>query len=90
VSVVAASWARIFRELGWSVRTVAGEGPVDHLLHGLAVGAPTPPTAEALDTALDGADLVVVENLCTIPLNLPAARVVADRQRGRPTGPGGT
>jgi glycosyltransferase involved in cell wall biosynthesis len=26
----------------------------------------------------------VVENLCTIPLNLPAARAVADRLRGRP------
>jgi mannosylglucosylglycerate synthase len=83
VSVVAATWARIFGELGWGVRTVAGDGPVDHLLPGLAVGAADPPTAEALDTALDGAELVVVENLCTIPLNLPAARVVADRLRGR-------
>ena len=35
-----------------------------------------PPTE--VDAALDGADLVVVENLCTIPLNLPAARAVAD------------
>ena len=30
----------------------------------------------ASTAALAGADLVVVENLCTIPLNLPAARVV--------------
>ena len=83
MSVVAATWARIFRELGWAVRTIAGEGPVDHTLLGLAVGASTPPTAEALDAALDGVDLVVVENLCTIPLNLPAARAVAERLRGR-------
>jgi glycosyltransferase involved in cell wall biosynthesis len=37
-----------------------------------------------VDAVLVDADLVVVENLCTIPLNLPAARVVADRLRGRP------
>jgi glycosyltransferase involved in cell wall biosynthesis len=84
VSVVTATWARVLQELGWSVRTVAGDGPVDHLLDGLAVGAGAPPPADAVEGALDGADLVVVENLCTIPLNLPAARVVASCLRGRP------
>ena len=34
--------------------------------------------------ALTDADLVVVENLCTIPLNLPAARAVAGILAGRP------
>jgi glycosyltransferase involved in cell wall biosynthesis len=34
--------------------------------------------------ALDGVDLVVVENLLSIPMNLPASRVVADVLRGRP------
>jgi glycosyltransferase involved in cell wall biosynthesis len=33
---------------------------------------------------LAGTDVVVVENLCTIPLNLPASRVVAEVLRGRP------
>jgi len=84
VSVVAASWCRLFREQGWDVRTVAGDGPVDHLLPGLAVGAGTAPNAEVLDAALGDVELVVVENLCTIPLNLPAARAVAARLRGRP------
>ena len=84
VSVVAATWARVLSEQGWRVRTVAGDGPVDHLLPGLAVGAATPPTASEVDAALDGVDLVVVENLCTIPLNLPAARAVTGRLRGRP------
>ena len=82
--MVAATWARVLRGLGWTIRTVAGDGPVDHLLPGLAVGSAAPPAAAALDTALAGADLVVVENLCTIPLNLPAARVVAAALRGRP------
>ena len=82
--MVADSWARVLRELGWRVRTVAGDGPVDHLVPGLAAGAAHPPTAREVDDVLAEADLVVVENLCTIPLNLPAARVMADRLRGRP------
>jgi mannosylglucosylglycerate synthase len=85
VSVVAGTWARSFEELGWSVQTVAGDGPVDHLLPGLALRATEPPTADEVSQALAGADLVVVENLCTIPLNLPAARVVARVLAGRPT-----
>jgi glycosyltransferase involved in cell wall biosynthesis len=84
VSVVAASWQRAFAELGFDVVTVAGDGPVDRQLPGLAIGAPSPPSATAVATALADADIVVVENLCTIPLNLPAARVVAGVLRGRP------
>lgn len=82
---MAATWARVLTDLGWTVRTVAGDGPVDHLLPGLAAGAAAPPSDADLDAALLGTDLVVVENLCTIPLNLPAARAVAARLRGRPT-----
>lgn len=82
--MVAATWARVFADLGWDVQTVAGEGPVDRLLPGLAMDADAPPTAAELDVALADADVVVVENLCTIPLNLPAARAVAASLRGRP------
>ncbi len=84
MSVVAGTWARALDGLGWTVRTVAGDGPVDRLLPGLAVGAGTPPSEAELAAALRGADVVVVENLCTIPLNLPAARAVATELRGRP------
>lgn len=83
--MVAATWIAALRELGWRVRTVAGDGPVDHLVPGLELGATAPPDTRRLDAALEGVDLVVVENLCTIPLNLPAARLVADRCRGRST-----
>jgi len=84
VSIVAESWRRALTELGFDVMTVAGEGPVDHLLPGLAIGAPVPPEEADLAAALAGADLVVVENLCTIPLNLPATRVVGRLLAGRP------
>lgn len=83
VSVVASSWQRALTTLGFDVVTVAGEGPVDVLLPALAIGADEPPTDAELHDALAGADLVVVENLCTIPLNLPAARAVARVLRGR-------
>ena len=60
-------------------------GPVDHLLPGLAAGADAPARRRPGWTrALKDADLVVVENLCTIPLNLPAARAVAAWLHGRP------
>lgn len=85
VSVVAASWQRALATLGFATVTVAGEGPVDRRLPGLAAGAAAePPSAGELAAALADADLVVVENLCTIPLNLPAARLVAATLRGRP------
>jgi glycosyltransferase involved in cell wall biosynthesis len=84
VSVVAATWQRVLEELGWTVTTVAGDGPVDHLVPGLEIGATEPPDPQAVADALAPADLVVVENLCTIPLNLPAARAVATMLQDRP------
>lgn len=85
VSVVARNWQRAFEQLGFSGHTVAGDGPVDRTVPGLAIGATDPPSRDDVETALADADIVVVENLCTIPLNLPAARVVADVLAGRPT-----
>jgi glycosyltransferase involved in cell wall biosynthesis len=84
VSVVATSWIRALRALGFDTITVAGEGPVDRLLPGLAIGAEVPPTTAALSDALADADLVIVENLCTIPMNVPASDMVAATLRGRP------
>ncbi|MGE0879667.1 MAG: glycosyltransferase [Acidimicrobiia bacterium] len=84
VSVVAAQWQRAFEELGWRTTTVGGGGIVNHLVPGLAIGATTSATRAELDEALDGADLVIVENLLTIPMNLDASAAVADALRGRP------
>ncbi len=84
MSVAAEHWSRVLGRLGFSVRTVAGEGSVDRLVPELAIDATRPPSVAAVRDALVGADLVVVENLCTIPMNVPAARVVAAALRGRP------
>ena len=82
--MVADSWARAFGGFGWDVRTVAGDGPVDVVVPGLAIDAADGPTHAEVEAALAGVDLTVVENLCTIPLNLPAARAVAAVLRDRP------
>ena len=84
VSVVAATWERALAELGFTVRTVAGAGPVDVRVPGLDIDAPVAPTEGEVRDALVGVDLVVVENLLSIPLNLPASRTLAAVIAGRP------
>jgi mannosylglucosylglycerate synthase len=84
VSVEAAKWAGALGTLGFTVATVAGEGTADRILGGLAIDADAPPSEEDLSLALGDADLVVVENLCSLPLNPGAADVVASCLAGRP------
>jgi glycosyltransferase involved in cell wall biosynthesis len=84
VSVVAETWRRALVELGFDVTTVAGVGTADHLVTGLAFDSNDPPSASELEAAIDGADVVIAENILSIPLNLEASRVVAAALRGRP------
>ena len=84
VSIEAAKWKAALEELGHDVVTISGEGPVDRLLPGLAIEASQPPTLVALEAALADVDLVVVENLLSLPLNPGARDVVAGVLAGRP------
>ena len=84
VAVEAAKWAGALQTLGFEVRTVAGEGSADRVVPGLAMAATEPPPPAAVRDALADADLVVVENLCSLPLNERATAVVVDVIRGRP------
>ena len=84
VSIEAAKWGDAFLQLGWDVLTVAGSGPVDILLEGLGMDAPAPPTRGELADALAPADVVVIENLCSLPLNPAAAALAAAVCAGRP------
>ena len=79
VAVEAAKWEWALRELGLVTRRVAGEfddaaRPDDTCLPFLAIDADatTAPEPAAVEAALAGADLVVVENLCSLPLNRAA------------------
>lgn len=85
VSVVADSWQRCFRELGWDTVTVAADGPVDRVVPGLGIDDTGGPDPARLRRALADADLVVAENILTIPLNLDASRALVAELAGRPT-----
>jgi mannosylglucosylglycerate synthase len=84
VSVTAAQWATALRRLGMAVRTVAGDGRADVLIPGLAVHAAAPPARARLAAALDDVDLVVVDNLCSLPMNRGVGEAVAEYLAGRP------
>lgn len=84
VSIVARLWQEMLSDIGFDMVTVAAEGPVDRLVPGLGINQPGGPDPEQFSAAVANVDLVVVENLCTIPLNLSAARTVAGALAGRP------
>lgn len=84
VSIVARLWQQMLADIGFEMVTVAAEGPVDRVVPGLGINQPEGPDPGAFSAAVADIDLVVVENLCTIPLNLPASRTVARTLAGRP------
>ena len=87
VSIEAAKWSDALRAVGFTVRTVAGEGSADVVVPGLAAGAKVTDLGSLTDevaAALGEADLVLVENLCSLPLNPEAGAAVAAALRGRP------
>ncbi|MHB8293340.1 MAG: glycosyltransferase family protein [Acidimicrobiales bacterium] len=84
VAVEAAKWARAFGRLGWRVVTVAGEGTADRLVAGLGMRARRGPRTSDVSAALAASDLVVVENLCSLPLNPAAGAAVAEVISDRP------
>jgi mannosylglucosylglycerate synthase len=87
VAVEARKWAWALGELGFHVRRVAGaiedDGrPDDTVLPGISIEAADSETTPPIDdktvaAALEGADLVIVDNLCSLPLNVEAAWSVA-------------
>ncbi|HEX5811249.1 MAG TPA: glycosyltransferase family 4 protein [Pseudonocardia sp.] len=83
VSVTAAQWVTALRRLGMHVTTVAGAGRADVLVEGLAIEAGRPPPRHRLDAALGDADLVVVDNVCSLPMNPAVGEAVAEYLAGR-------
>jgi glycosyltransferase involved in cell wall biosynthesis len=93
VAVEARKWEWALRELGFDVRRVAGElddapRADDIALPFLAIDPPddAEPVPDELASALAGADLVIVENLCSLPINPDAAGLastVLDAHEGR-------
>src|SRR5664280_382652 len=83
VAIEAKKWIDALVMLGHDVTTIAGEGSADIILPGLAIGARVPPTLNEMSHALGDADLVVVENLASLPLNIRARVVLYHALQGR-------
>ena len=84
VSVTAAQWVGALRRLGMRVRTVAGDGRPNVLLCGLALDSRRAPSRRELGAALDDADVVVADNVCSLPMNRRVGEAVATYLAGRP------
>jgi glycosyltransferase involved in cell wall biosynthesis len=83
VAIEASKWAGALVSLGHEVITVAGEGSPDRIVSGLAIGDPEGPSFAEVRSAIADADVVIVENLVSLPLNLAARNVVYDALEGR-------
>jgi mannosylglucosylglycerate synthase len=83
VSVTAAQWATALSSIGMRVRTVAGDGDPDVRVPGLSLDARRPPAQRALAAALDDVDVVIVDNVCSLPMNRAAGDALAQYLRGR-------
>jgi glycosyltransferase involved in cell wall biosynthesis len=84
VSTAAGQWAAALRQLGCGIFTIAGAGDVDRRIPWLAHDSTAPPRPAQLADALGDADLVVVENLCSLPMNPTATAAVVQTLRSRP------
>mgnify|MGYP006277110991 CR=1 FL=1 len=85
VSVEAAKWAGALTKLGLEVSLVAGAGSREvQIVEGLGLDASSPVDRVGLKRALQDVDVVIVENLCSLPLNPAAGEAVASELRGRP------
>ena len=84
VSVEAEKWEWALRVLGFTTRRIAGHicdepRPDDVVLPGIAIDAPDGAADPGpLATALAGADLVVAENICSLPINVHASSAASD------------
>jgi glycosyltransferase involved in cell wall biosynthesis len=84
VSIEAAKWIDAFRALGHRVTTLAGDGEADLIMSELAIRAPRAPDRDQVAEFLDGADLVIVENMASLPLNVAAREVLYEVLKERP------
>src|ERR1039457_4325669 len=65
-----------FHQLGHHVTTLAGEGEADVVMPELAIRATTAPSLEGVSRIINDAELVVVENFVSLPLNVAARDVL--------------
>jgi glycosyltransferase involved in cell wall biosynthesis len=87
VSVEARKWQWALGELGLEVRRVAGSiagtaEPDDVVVPGLTMEPSGAIDTPALQAAIADVDVVIVENACSLPLNLDASRAIVSALEG--------
>jgi glycosyltransferase involved in cell wall biosynthesis len=84
VSVAVAGLAAALTVLDIETVTIAGEGKADRIVPGLSASWRTGPDRARLEAEFADLDLVVVENMFSLPLHMPASLAVGDVLAGRP------
>lgn len=89
MAIVARTWEHVLTHLGLTVVSIAGTGAAQRIIPGLAWPVPEPmpsrtETRAAFEKAVADIDLVIVENICSLPLSPQASSVVAQVLAGRP------
>jgi hypothetical protein len=84
VSIEADKWIRAFRTLGHDATTLAGDGSADVIMPELAIRAAREPNLGDLSNALKDTDVVLVENMASLPLNVAARDALYRVLEGRP------
>jgi mannosylglucosylglycerate synthase len=84
VSIETVKWINAFRSLGHEVTTLAGDGDADVVMSELAIRSSNAPNLDKVTDALLDADLVVVENMISLPLNVAARDVLYRALNDRP------
>jgi hypothetical protein len=85
VSAAVAGLAAALAVLDIETVTTAGEGNAARIVPGLSASWRAGPDQARLEAEFADLDLVVVENLFSLPLHLPASMAVGDVLAGRPT-----
>ena len=83
VSIESRKWTDALHKLGHSTYNVAGEGNVDRLVPALAINSGVDPDIDELERIFHDADLVIVENLASLPLNLDARDAIYEVLKNR-------
>jgi mannosylglucosylglycerate synthase len=76
VSIESHKWIDALHSLGHVVTTLAGDGDADVVMSELAIRALKEPDIDQVSRVLEGADLVIVENMVSLPLNVAARDVL--------------
>lgn len=85
VTKVAEFWRQALDDLGFDTLMIAGDGKGDRLVPGISGIATEPVSSADIRDALSDCDIVIAENILSLPINLPACLAIMEILKGRKT-----